>query len=137
MNMRLGIASGLLYVVSAVTVLVGIAYLLSPTIMPYHEQFLGQSHRQLDPKVAALFLAMMRGGGALFLSLGLGLALLAPALSGKGARRAWWTIGVMSLSSLVPFLFITLSIGSFTPWWMPAAAIILVVTALFLSRGGR
>jgi hypothetical protein len=137
MKMRVRIASGLLYAASGVTIIIGLSYLLSPTIMPYHEKFLGQSHEQLDPKVAALLVAMMRAGGALFLSLGLGLAILVTGLSGKGDRRAWWTIGVMSITSLVPLLFITLSIGLFTPWWMVAAGILLVVTALFLSKGDQ
>ncbi len=135
--MRLRIASGLVYAVSGMTVLIGLTYLLSPTIMPYHERFLGQSHEQLDPKIATLLVAMMRGGGALFLSLGLGLAILGTGLSGKSDRRAWWTIGVMSITSLVPLLFITLSIGLFTLWWMVAGALLFILVALFLTKENR
>jgi hypothetical protein len=137
MSRRLRIASGILYLVCVATIMVGLVYVLSPTIMPYHEKFLGKSHGQLDPQVAALLLAMMRGAGAIFIALGLGLALL---VKGPFAGRDPWTrwaIGILSLGSLLPLLLITLSIGTYTPWWGVGIMIVLVVAALVVSRPGQ
>jgi hypothetical protein len=138
-NTRLRIASYLLYAVCAASIAVGLTYCLSPTIMPYHEHFLGTRHHQLDPRVSALLLLMMRGAGAIFVALGLGLAVLVRGLFSNGdpypcARLA---IGIMSLIPLGSLLCITLSIGLFTPWWAVGFMIVLVILALWLSRSPR
>jgi hypothetical protein len=135
MNNRLRIASWLLYAVSGLALTAGLAYFASPTIMPYHEQFLGKTHHQLEAATAALLLAMMQGGGALFCALGLGLAVIAAGPFRKGDRWAWWAVCVMGVTALLPLLIITLRIGSYAPWWGPAGAILLTTTALWLSRG--
>lgn len=128
------IAAVLLYLVAVCLGCVGLMYLFSPTIMPYHEAFLGKTHQQLDPRVAELFLFMMRGAGAIFVSVGLGLTLLVRCLFTDGAIWAWWAILVMGLGSLLPMLFITLSIGRQTPWWAVATILILMGSALAMSR---
>ena len=76
MNRKLRIASIMLYVVAGVALLFGILYSFSPKLMPYHERFLGMTHDQLKPEVAALFLTMMRVIGASLLAIGVALALL-------------------------------------------------------------
>jgi hypothetical protein len=134
MSIRLRVACWLFYFVSLSFVSVGLLYAFSPTIMPYHERFLGTSHSQLDPRVAALLLATMRGAAAFFISFGIGLALMAKNLLSQGNRWVWWIIGIMSLTVLVPLLVITLGIGLYTPWWGVALMIVLVTAALVLSR---
>lgn len=130
----LKIASALLSAASVAAVAVGIVYCLSPGLMPYHERFLGRSLDKLDPKTAELFMLMMKGAGAFFIALGAGTAILARGAFRRGDRSAWWAILVMTLGSMVPLLFITLHIGLYTPWWAVTVMILLVISALVLSR---
>lgn len=134
MSKRLRVASWLMYGVSGLALTAGLAYALSPTVMPYHERFLGRPHAELDPKVAALLLAMMRVGGALFCALGLGLAILTAGPLRNGDRWVRGAIFTMSLVALAPLLIITLGIGWYAPWWGPAGAIALTGTALWLTK---
>lgn len=134
MNTRLRIAFCLLYVVSAASIGVGIAYCLSPTIMPYHERCLGTTHDQLNPRIAALLLFMMRGAGAIFIALGLALTVLVRGPFSTGDPHSRVAIGIISLIPLGSLLFLTLNIGLYTPWWAVGLMIVFVLLALALSR---
>jgi lysylphosphatidylglycerol synthetase-like protein (DUF2156 family) len=134
MNKRLKIACILLYVFAFGTLLFGVLYLFKPTIMPYHEKFLGMTHQQLEPKVAFLFLGLMKVIGGLELALGVGLVMLVKGRFSKGDNLIWWTILVMCAVGLIPSLYVTLSIGLYTPWWSVAIMMILVAVALIISK---
>ena len=134
MNKKLKTASILLYVFAVGTLLFGVLYLFNPTIMPYHQRFLEMTHQQLEPKVAFLFLALMKVIGGLQLSLGIGLIMLVKGRFSKGDNWIWWTILVMSAVGLIPCLYVTLSIGLYTPWWSVAIMMILVAVALVISK---
>ena len=134
MNKRLKIACILLYVFAVGTLLFGVRYLFKPTIMPYHEKFLGMTHEQLEPKVAFLFLGLMKVIGGLELALGVGLVMLVKGRFSKGDNLIWWTILVMCAVGLIPSLYVTLSIGLYTPWWSLAIMMILVAVALIISK---
>lgn len=134
MNKRLKIACILLYVFAIGTLLFGVLYLFKPTIMPYHEKFLGMTHQQLEPKVAFLFLGLMKVIGGLELALGVGLVMLVKGRFSKGDNLIWWTILVMCAVGLIPSLYVTLSIGLYTPWWSLAIMMILVAVALIISK---
>jgi hypothetical protein len=134
MNKRLKIACILLYVFAIGTLLFGLLYLFKPTIMPYHEKFLGMTHQQLEPKVAFLFLGLMKVIGGLELALGVGLVMLVKGRFSKGDNLIWWTILVMCAVGLIPSLYVTLSIGLYTPWWGVAIMMILVAVALIISK---
>ena len=134
MNKKLKTASILLYIGAGVGLLFGLLFSFSPTIMPYHERFLGTTHEQLKPEVAALFLTMMRVIGASFCAIGVGMVLLVKGPFSKGDRWAWWIVLAMGLVCLVPLLFITLNIGVYSPWWVVGIMIILEIVALVISR---
>jgi hypothetical protein len=134
MNKRLKAASIMLYVVSGVAILFGLVYSFTPKIMSYHERFLGMTHDQLEPKVAELLLFILKGAGAAGISIGLSLAMLVKGPLSKGDAWAWWIILVMALMSLVPLLLITLNMGLYTPWWVVGGMIMLVITALAISK---
>jgi len=134
MNKKLKTASILLYIGAGVGLLFGLLFSFSPTIMPYHERFLGTTHEQLKPEVAALFLTMMRVIGASFCAIGVGMVLLVKGLFSKGDRWAWWIVLAMGLVCLVPLLFITLNVGVYSPWWVVGIMIILEIVALVISR---
>lgn len=137
MNKKLKFASVLLYVVSGVAILFGLVYSFTPKIMPYHERFLGMTHEQLNPKVAELLLFILKGAGAAAISIGVSLAMLVKGPLSKGDTWAWWIILVMTMISLVPLLLITLNMGLYTPWWVVGGMIILVITALAISKPPR
>ncbi len=134
MNKKIKIASILLYVFAAGTLIFGILYLFSPTIMPYHQRFLGMTHEQLDPKTAFLFLTLMKVIGSLELALGVGLIILIKGRFSKGDNLVWWAFLVMAALGLVPNLYVTLRVGLYTPWWSVAVMIILVAIALIISK---
>lgn len=134
MKKKLKVASVMLYVVSAGALFWGLVYLFTPTIMPYHERFLGMAHEQLEPKVALLFLALIRVAGAAFLSIGIALVMLVTGPFSRGDKWTWWIILVMALLTLIPLLFITLNIGLYTPWWAVGVMIILVIAAMVISK---
>jgi hypothetical protein len=134
MNKRLKVACVLLYVFAVGMLIFGCVYLFSPKIMPYHEKFLGMIHEQLDPRVSFLLLALMKVIGGLELSLGIGLVMLVKAKFSKGDNSIWWTILVMSAVGLTPSLYVTLSIGLYTPWWGVAIMMILAAVALIVSK---
>lgn len=137
MEKRLKAASILLYVVSAIMILSGIIYSMTPTILPFHERFLGKTHNELDPKIAYLLLQSARIMGACFLSIGAALIMLVKKNFTGGDNWTRWTIFIMMMIALLPMLKVTLSIGIYTTWWLVAIGIILVVTAFIISRPGK
>jgi hypothetical protein len=107
---------------------VGLIYLFSPKIMPYHQQFLGMAHEQLPPNVAKLLLTLMKVAGSLFLALSFCIIMLVHFGLQNGIER-WvlWTILGSVLIFAIPTLYSTLRIGWYTPWWLVALSIVLVI----------
>ncbi len=130
---RIIAASRVLIGISVALALVGLVYIFSPTIMPYHERFIGVEHEQLDSKVAWLLLALMKGMGASFLAVALALGTLARGPFRRREPWAWWTALAVGLMALVPLLWIALSVGLYTPWWLAALGIAVLFTALAIS----
>jgi len=130
---RIKVASILLYTIAAAAILFGLLYLLTPKILPYHEVYLGMSHNQLPPRVAALILSAMRLIGVLYIALGIAVGVLTARPLRKGKRWSWWLILVCLTIVLVPLLFITLNIGLHTPWWLAAILLVLLFVAMALT----
>lgn len=128
------IASIMLYITSAGIIIFGLVYLFTPEIMPYHERYLAITHEGLPPKIAALFLYMLKGAGSMALSIGITLFMMVRWYFSKGDKFISVIILIMMLVALLPLLFITLSIGFYTPWWLVSLIIILVVTAIIINR---
>ena len=133
MSKRLKIATILLYIMAGIAIVYGLVYSFIPTLWPYHQRYVGIPFDQLDPRVASLYLLIYRGVGAAMISIGATLAMLVRGLLSKGNRWAWWTILVMLALVLIPLLFITRSVGPYTPWWGIGLLIIFVGFALYLS----
>ncbi len=57
------------YLIATGGTCIGLIYLFSPKIMPYHQQFLSMTHEQLPSNIAKLLLTLMRVAGSLFLAL--------------------------------------------------------------------
>ncbi len=132
--MKNKIASIMLYITSAGVIIFGLVYLFTPEIMPYHERYLAITHEELPPNIAALFLYMLKGAGSMALAIGISLFMMVRWYFSKGDKFISVIILIMMLVSLIPLLFITLSIGLYTPWWLVSIIIILVVTAIIINR---
>ncbi len=132
--MKNKIASIMLYITSAGVIIFGLVYLFTPEIMPYHERYLGVTHEKLPLKIAALFLYMLKGAGSMALSIGITLFMLVRWYFCKGDKFISVIIFVMMILALLPLLFITLSIGLYTPWWLVSIIIIMVITAIIINR---
>lgn len=133
MNSKLKTACIVLYVVGVIAIAYGLVYLFIPTLFPYHKRYLGIPLTDLPPHVVDLYLLIYRGVGAAMLSIGTTLIMLVKGLLSKGNRWAWWTIAAMMGLTLVPLLFITRSVGPYTPWWGIGILILVVAFALYLA----
>ncbi len=137
MNRRLRIALALLYIVAVGSALFGIAYVVTPGIMPYHERFLGVTHAQLEPRVATLLLAVLRVAGSCFIALAATVVFLAHFGLARRERWAWWAILVASSTVMLPLIAVSLRIGTYTPWWAVAILQALAAVALVLGWPSR
>ena len=115
----------------------GLMYLLRPEFMPYHAAAIGISWAQLRPEFRALFLALLRvcGGGWLAGAASLSVLIFIPFRRSQPWSR--WAIPLVGLCSAVPTLYATLMLkartGAATPWFAPAATILLLVIGFLLS----
>jgi len=126
----LRVASTILVVVALFAVIIGIVYMAKGTLMPYHEDFLGESAMQAiaeHPTLAALATIFIRLTGTLFLSAGILLVAVIHYGLKKNERWAWWAtligMGVVNGATAA----ITRPVGGF-PWTL---AMILLVVFLF------
>ncbi len=133
---RLTLACALLYGISAVTVVYGFIDLLTPRILPYHERFLGLSHKELPPKISILLLSALRIIGVLLIGIGMSLAIVVYFAFSAQQLWSWWLLLITWLAILIPLLFITRRIDSHAPWKLTAALIIAVVIAMLLGWPG-
>lgn len=131
--MMLTISAIILYLVTLGVTLFGVMYTFSPKIMPYHETFLGRKYEALDPKVAQLFMALLRTGGVAFFSAAIAAFALITWPFRAGELWAKITVIVMLLLPLLAILRLSLSLGRFTPWRLILIMIVLVVVAAVLA----
>lgn len=141
---RRRVACWLLYATALVCMVVGLKYLSSDTIMPYHERFLGMAHAELPPNVGRLMLNMMHVAGVSFLSVAVGLALMVRYAFERGERWAWWAVLLMELPLLGTVAWYSVTLGTDAPWWaavlvflLVAAALALVWSERYISPAGR
>lgn len=111
-------------IISIVSIIFGILYLLSPRIMTYHEDFIGMKHEELNPKVAELMLVFLKTIGCLFIGFGtLGMGISVKAYPNKWA---WYTVLIAYSIVLIPLLFITHHVKAWVFW------LVLVLSVMFL-----
>ena len=114
------------YSSAAAMMLVGLVYILRNGPMPYHLAYLGKTLEELDPKVLAMLLIGKNAVGALTLSMAIAVSMLTYHLK-EGARWIRWTILLSMTPNLLMFLYITLAVGSRSPWWLIVGLIGLIV----------
>jgi hypothetical protein len=133
----LKVSSTILIVVALFAVIIGVVYLAKGTLMPYHEDFLGENAMQAiteHPALATLATIFIRLTGTLFLSAGILLIAVIHYGLKRNERWAWWAtlIGMGIVNGLTAV--ITTPIGGF-PWIL--AMILLVVFLLAIALAGR
>ncbi len=134
MDRRIKFASALFYIAGGVSILLGLIYLLSPRILPFHEQFLGIKYEQLAPRVADLMIRFMRDLGGTFIALGVGVIWLVRRFLTNMDRTIIPIVSVMSLIALIPLLYNTISGGWYTPWWVVSLVILLIIAGFMIVR---
>lgn len=134
MDRRKKVAFVMLYIVAGASILYGILYNFSPTIMPYHEEFLGKTHAGLDPRIAKLLLELMGLAGSGLFGTGITIIMLVRGPLRAGEKWAWWLVLFIFAGVNVPVFIRTVRIGWNSPWWYPGFVIILMVISLVLLR---
>lgn len=121
----------MLYVVTVIFFITGLAYSFTPRIMPYHEQFIGMTHGQLDPLVAALFLKALRVIGGAFCALGVANFVLIKYYFSRGDNRIRWLLFVTGMLAEIPVFIVTLNVGIWPAVLVPIA---LLLAAFMISK---
>jgi hypothetical protein len=137
MNRKIKIAflCYLLVILSGITI--GLVYLFSPEIMPYHQRAIGVMWRDLEPGLQLVLLTLLKGTGLgiLMTSLALGLLLVIPFRRGETWSR--WAISVLGLGMLLPGFYFALRLylitGALTPWPFMILLVALILAGFFLS----
>jgi len=115
---------------------IGLRYIFSSQIMPYHLQVINRGWGDLDSRLQIMLLGFLKLGGAGMLTVGVAIAvLLIPFTHGyTWAYRAILAISVI-YSALVFYLAYSLhySTGASTPWLAGVIMLVVVVTAYLLT----
>ena len=115
----------------------GVVYLLRPRFMPYHQEALGVPWPQVDPRLQALLLGLMRtAGGGLFASaIAIAIMLCVPLRAGEAWPR--YAIPIIGLAASGPALHATLLVrrrtGARSPVLAAGAGIGLIVLGFVFS----
>jgi len=112
----------------------GLVYLLSPSLLPYHFAFLGMTQDQMEPRTFDLLMNMKRIIGAHFVALSLGALLLVGRMA-KGDVFVRWSILIMVLISQVSLIYVAYAIHNQSPVrYLNVIEIVLLLIVFFLSR---
>ena len=127
-----------LYLVGAIiSVIVGLMYMTRREFMPYHGQAIGKTWAELDDKLKALLIGLIRaeGGG----NVAVGLSLIAMLVFAFISRELWsyYTIPFIGLFSCVILFSASFDIkkktGAKTPYIAPVVVMVLTVIGFVLS----
>lgn len=123
-----------LYLVVAIGIaLVGCAYLVSPSFMPYHAQIVGMAWGEVPERFRWLLSAFQRGAGALALALAVALAAIAWIPLRRGEMWARCVLVVLSLVAGAPFLFIVHNLAALSGASVPLAPLVASTILLALA----
>ncbi len=136
-------ATIIIYTVSVIAIAFGGMYLLKSDIMPYHYAFLELNHNELinlNNKLTPLFLALMKVSGAAFIAVGIAGIINTRILYINKSKRAWWSLLLMFVLSLVPMLYVTLNIANAIkdgepkpPWYLTLIMLVMLLSALIMT----
>ena len=113
----------------------GLKYLLATSFTPYHAQVVGKPWEQLEPRVQAIIVGMLRVIGGGFLGLAATVAWLAYALF-EGAGWAPWALASIALLALLPALAVALDLRKVEPQANTPVVPSIVAIGLILCGAG-
>lgn len=134
MSARFAIALVLNWLIVAVMFGVGVHYLVSKQLMPYHLRILDVPWTDLTPRTRILILTLMKGTGMVGICTAVSLAVLL-AIPFRG-HEPWarWAILLVGATALVPMLVGAVRVrsetGASAPWW-PHVALLAALTLAF------
>ena len=115
----------------------GTVYLVRSSFMPYHREAVGMPWQELDPRLRALLLGLLRVAGGGLVASGLALAILLALPFRDGAAWSRWALAPIGAAATLPSLYATVSIrlrtGARTPVWVSVAGVALVALGALLS----
>jgi len=125
------------YIVGAIWIFFGLAYLLKASFMPYHAETLSISWEELSPALQILILALMRAAGGGFFLAGLIIILLQRIYN--RTRQKWipslvLLIGViLVLTTVYATLIVRLNTNANPPTLSSAAALVGLITGYIMN----
>jgi hypothetical protein len=141
LNKRFAAAALLNWGVAVAMAGVGVHYLASDTLMPYHLQVLDVPWNTLTPHTQMLFLTLMKGTGLVGLLAGVSLAVL---LAVPFRRREPWAryavllVGAMALvPTLIGAVRLRMATGVSAEWWPHVAMLVCLAVSFRLAGRGR
>jgi len=142
MTSKLRIAFSLNVLVSIALIAIGLRYVCSSQIMPYHLQVIGRSWNELDRNLQMMLLGLLRLGGIGQLATGIALGILVIIPFRRGQRWAYWAIPVIGFINGAPIAYgayaLYYSIQAATPWKIVLIILLVLLVAylLTLKSGG-
>jgi hypothetical protein len=124
-------------IVAITSICFGALYLVRSSFMPYHRAAVGVPWDELDPRMRALLLGLLRvaGGGLVGSGIALAIVLALPFRDGDGWSR--WALALIGATATLPSLYATVSIRlrtrARTPVWVSVAGVVLVGLGAVLS----
>ena len=117
----------------------GIAYLICPTIMPYHHEAIGTPWETLGLGVQVLLQALIKMTAAGFFVCALSIAVILFIPFRRGEKWAHRAIPILALVMLGISLYVTLKVawatGASTPWPASLVGLLLAIIAFVISPG--
>jgi hypothetical protein len=103
-----------LSIAALLSILFGLRYFLAREFMPYHAVVAGQSWAELPAGLQTIILGMLRIVAGGLVSYGLALLWL---LLPLGRHESWaaWAVLTLTLTSVLPTLYVTLRLRKFAP----------------------
>ena len=137
MSTRIKMAFACYLLVGLAGMVFGLRYILSPQLMPYHQEVIGVNWGDLSPRMQKMFLAFLHGAGtSMFLS-GLSVLILLLIPFRRGEVWSRWALPVLcvpaQIATLCTALDLHLSTHASTPWPFAAVATAVVLVAIPLS----
>lgn len=118
-----------------VSIVFGVRYLLTKEFMPYHAVVSGKSWSQLERGVQTAILGMLKIVGGGLMTYGLGMLWLLLPLH-RGESWAPWAILTITASTILPTLYVTITLRRYEPKAKTPVVPTVVVLALVLAGVG-
>jgi len=137
MSTRIKMAFACYLLVGLAWMVIGLRYILSSQIMPYHQEVIGVNWGDLSPRIQKMFLAFLHAAGTAVFLYGLSVLILLFIPFRRGEVWSRWALPVLCLPGQIAILYtaldLHLSTHASTPWPFAAFLTFAVLVAIPLS----